>query len=361
MLRPKHSLTFSAGPAALAEIRRDGLVPGRLGTLAGASGGAKWLVLSQLDRVVLRRLLADLEAPVHTIGSSIGAWRFACYGQADPLAAIDRFETAYLEQSYGEKPDRAEITARSREILDYVLGEKGAAEIVSNPLLRTHIMTVRSRHLLGHDNRLSLAAGLMGAAGLNAASRRTLGAFFERALFHDPRDLPPFYELDGFPMRQIRLTERNLKDAVLAAGSIPLVLEGVRDIEGAPPGTYRDGGVIDYHLDFPHSSENRLALYLHFYNWIKPGWFDKYLSWRQADAASTDRTILISPTAEFVSRLPYGKIPDRRDFVNFSPSERLRAWRTVVEACEELADELEDVIDNERFAERVVPLAGPAD
>lgn len=356
----RHNLIFSAGPTALAEIRRDGLRPERIGTLAGASGGAKWLVLSQLDRVVLRRLLPDFRAPVHTIGTSIGAWRFACYGQSDPLAAIERFEEAYLDQSYSEKPDRAEITARSREILDYVLGDHGAAEILGNPLLRSHIMTVRSRHVLGQENRLALAAGLIGVAGFNAASRRTLGAFFERALFHDPRDLPPFYELEGFPMRQIVLTSRNLKDAVLATGSIPLVLEGVRNIEGAPPGTYRDGGVIDYHLDFPHSSEDRLALYLHFYGWIKPGWFDKYLSWRTADATSTERTIIISPSPEFVSRLPHGKIPDRKDFVDFTPAERVTIWKSVVTACEELADELEEVIENERFDERVRPLAETA-
>lgn len=357
MPNSSHNLIFSAGPTALAEIRREGLRPDRIGTLAGASGGAKWLVLSQLDRVVLRRLLPKFVTPVHTIGSSIGAWRFACYGQADPLAAIDRFEEAYLGQTYSEKPDRAEITARSREILDYVLGDDGAAEILGNRILHNHIMTVRSRHVLGHDNRFALALGLIGAAGLNIANRRSLGAFFERALFHDPRERPPFFDLTGFPMHRIEMTEHNLKDAVLATGSIPLVLEGVRNIDGAPQGTYRDGGVIDYHLDFPHAGDDRLALFLHFYDWIKPGWFDKYISWRSASAESTDRTLLISPSPEFISRLPHSKIPDRKDFVDFTPSERVAAWRTVVKSCESLADELEDVIENDRFGERVQPLS----
>ena len=39
-----NSVVFSAGPAAYREIQADGFVADRFGTLAGASGGAKWLV-----------------------------------------------------------------------------------------------------------------------------------------------------------------------------------------------------------------------------------------------------------------------------------------------------------------------------
>ena len=102
--------------------------------MAGASGGAKWLVLSKLDRVVAATLVPRLRAPVYLIGSSIGAWRFACYAQAEPVQAIERFEEAYLGQTYSEAPDRDEITAKSREILGYALGATGTAEILSHPL-----------------------------------------------------------------------------------------------------------------------------------------------------------------------------------------------------------------------------------
>jgi hypothetical protein len=328
----------------------------RFGTLAGASGGAKWLVLSQLDRVVARTILPRMQSPVHLIGTSVGAWRFACYGQNDPVAAIDRFEEAYLSQTYSEKPDREEITRRTADILDHILGDHGVHEILTNPCTRTHIMTVRSRGLLATENRLGLALGLMSVATLNMASRRVLGAFFDRVLFHDARNLPPFHSLDGFPMHQVNLSESNLKDAILATGAIPLVLSGIRDIAGAPPGMYRDGGVIDYHLDFPHSAPDKLALYLHFYDYLKPGWFDKRLSWRQVSTENSDRTLLISPSPEFVARLPNGKIPDRTDFTNFSPGDRERAWRGTVDACKQLADELQDVVENNRLAERVRPL-----
>ncbi len=351
-----NGLVFKAGPGAFEAIRRDGFDPGRIGTIAGASGGAKWLVLSQLDRVILGDLLTKLEGPVHLIGSSIGAWRFACYGQARPLAAIDRLELAYLEQAYSEKPDKREITEKSREILDFVMRDSGVSEALSNPLFRTHIMTVRARHVTAAEHPVMLGAGLAVAAALNLASRRTLGAFFERALFYDDRDIPPFFDSTGFPLQQVPLTQDNFKDAVVASGSIPLVLSGVKDIAGAGRGVYRDGGIIDYHLDLPHSEPDKLTLYPHFYDRIVPGWFDKRLAWRSPDPINIDRTILISPSSEFVSALPNRKIPDRHDFTRFSSLKRKRDWRAVIQSCQQLADELHEVFEKDQLAARLQPL-----
>jgi hypothetical protein len=351
-----NSLTFRAGAGALRSIRDKGFDISSVGTIAGASGGAKWLVLSQLDRAILGNLVPKMTSPVHLIGSSIGSWRFACYAQKNPIAAIERFERAYLEQTYSEKPDIHEITAKSREILALVLGESGVHEILSNPLFRTHVMAVRSRHVTASENRGLLAAGLVAAATLNAISRKSLGLFFERALFFDRRDAPPFFDLAGFRIQRIELSAENLQDAVVATGSIPLVLTGVRDIQGAKRGVYRDGGVIDYHLDLPHSSRESLTLFPHFYDRIVPGWFDKKLRWRKPHPGNVDRTILISPSAEFVAKLPNAKIPDRSDFLNYTPGERVKAWRTCVAACTELADEFNEVIATGQLAARLQPL-----
>ena len=352
----QNSLTFRAGAGALESIRSHGFDIASVGTIAGASGGAKWLVLSQLDRAILQNLVPNMKGPVHLIGSSIGSWRFACYAQKDPVTAIERFERAYLEQTYSERPDIHEITAKSREILAFVLGESGIDEILTHPLFRMHVMAVRSRHVTASEIRWLLAAGLITAAALNAVSRRSLGLFFERALFFDNRDVPPFFDVTGFPLQRIELAAENLQDAVVASGSIPLVLSGVRDIHGARPGVYRDGGVIDYHLDLPHSAHESLTLFPHFYDRIVPGWFDKKLKWRKPTPGNVDRTILISPSAEFVSRLPHAKIPDRTDFVNFSPQERVTAWRTCVAACAELADEFNEVMARDQLAARLQPL-----
>lgn len=351
-----HSLTFRAGAGALGSIRDGGFDISSVGTIAGASGGAKWLVLSQLDRAILGNLAPQMKGPVHLIGSSIGSWRFACYAQQNPVGAIERLEQAYLEQTYTEKPDIHEITAKSREILQYVLGESGVDEILANPLFRMHVMAVRSRHLTASENRGLLAVSLLTAAAMNAVSRKSLGLFFERALFFDKREVPPFFDLVGFPIQRIELSAANLADAVIATGSIPLVLSGVRNIAGATPGVYRDGGVIDYHLDIPHSARERITLFPHFYDRIVPGWFDKRLKWRRPHPGNVDRTILISPSAEFVAKLPNAKIPDRSDFANYAPEERVRAWRACVQACEELADEFNEVMSKDQLAARLQPL-----
>lgn len=351
-----NALLFKAGPGALQDVRKRGFSPERIGTIAGASGGAKWLVLSQLDRVIIEQILPNLVGPVHLLGSSIGAWRFACYAQSSPLQALERFESGYLEQEYSDNPDAREITDKSREILQSMLGDGRAQDIVNNPVLRLNIMTVRSRFLTASEKRPLLAAGLMLAATANIASRRSLGAFFARGLFYDPRDLPPFYDASGFPLHRIELTEKNLVDAVLASGAIPLVLQGVRDIDGAPQGIYRDGGIIDYHLDLPLSDTDRLTLFPHFFEHITPGWFDKKLSWRKPAREHTDRTILICPSPEFVARLPNQKVPDRTDFTTMSPELRRKVWRSVVAACEELAEELNDVLEKDQLPARLEPL-----
>jgi len=349
----QYALKFKAGPGAYEDVRKRGFSEERIGTIAGASGGAKWLVLSQLDRVITERVLPRLSGPVHLLGSSIGAWRFCCYAQRSPRSAIERFESAYLEQKYSVQPDAAEISRKSREILQELLGASGPQDIVSHPVFRTHVMTVRSRFLTASDRRPILASGLLVAAASNFVSRKSLGAFFSRSLFYDPRDLPPFYNASGFPLDRIRLTERNLTDVVLASGAIPLVLQGVKDIDGAPNGVYRDGGIIDYHLDLPLSDPDRLTLFPHFFETLTPGWFDKKLTWRRPHPRHTDRTILICPSAEFVHGLPNNKIPDRSDFATMSPELRVKVWRSAVAACERLAEELNDVLDQDQLPARL--------
>ena len=142
----------------------------------------------------------------------------------------------------------------------------------------------------------------------------------------------------------------------MASGSIPLVLTGVPDIAGAPPGMYRDGGVVDYHFSDPLSQGSGLVLYPHFYPYMVPGWFDKSLAWRRARGAATDKVLLMSPSEDFVSGLPFGKIPDRRDFENLDNDERIKYWRKVVAECERMADELRSVVEHGVIADRLEPL-----
>ncbi len=350
------ALRILAGPGALRTLQSDGVQKNTIGALAGASGGPKWLVLSGLDPVLADFLMGDRSTPIDLIGSSIGAWRMACFAQRDPLKALLGFRSAYVEQAYSEKPDRHEITRISLELVEQLLGPGGADDALCHPSARLHILTVRSRALTASDTPLLLAPGLLIAAALNAISRRLLRTSFERVVFHDARSTSPILADGGFRQLNVELSDANLGPAIVASGAIPLLLAGVRDIVGAPKGRYRDGGITDYHLDIPMVRKSSLCLYPHFYPTITPGWFDKRLKHRAGCAEYFDRTIVLAPSAEFVAKLPGGKIPDRQDFVDLTNQERQRRWRDVVAECQRLGDELAECVSQDLWAEVAEPL-----
>ncbi|MDE1148765.1 MAG: hypothetical protein PW843_19510 [Azospirillaceae bacterium] len=350
------ALRFLAGPVAMARLRRDGVSDAAFGTIAGASGGPKWLALTRLDRAILSRWFKGRTHPLALVGSSIGSWRFAAMARKDPAAVLKRFEDAYLAYV----PTDATVptlTRESRAFLDVILGSghRGAQEVLDHPFMRLSILAVRGRGPLSARHPAPLAAGI-GAAGLaNLASRRSLPLFFQRTLFADPRAADPF-DLDaGFPTRRVTLTAANLGDALMASGAIPFVLDLVRDIGGAPAGAYMDGGIMDYHLDIPFAGDD-LVLFPHFGAKVVPGWFDKALRWRRPGAASLARTLLLCPSDDFLAGLPHGKIPDRRDFTAMPPADRQRYWRQVVAETDRLADDFLDAVDRDRIPDLLEPL-----
>ena len=138
------------------------------------------------------------------------------------------------------------------------------------------------------------------------------------------------------------LKDANREDALLASGSIPLICEPVRNIAGAPPGDYWDGGLIDYHLLLPYSQLDRLVLYPHFVPWITPGWLDKSLRWRARPRqhAWLANVILISPSPAMLARLPDGKLPDRQDFYRYGTHHdaRIAVWERAIAESQRFAD-----------------------
>ncbi len=352
------NLLFLAGENALAYVREHGLRPESVSILAGAAGGPKWLVLSALDRFLAPWLLKRRKTPLRLIGSSIGAWRFAAYSMKNPMRALELFEDEYINQFYDHRPTPAEVTRESYRIFDAFTGKNGAAEILSNPRMRLNVLSARCRWPLSSDRSVPLALGLSAAALANLLRRRWIGAFFERTLFHDSRDFSPFFATDGFPLQGIALSERNLRSALMASGSIPLVMSRVTDIAGAPPGAYRDGGLIDYHLDLAFRSGDGVVLFPHYLDRIIPGWFDKKLFWRSASPANSKNVLLLCPSREFVTGLPYGKIPDRDDFVRFyrRDDERIAYWRKVSHAGAALSDEFNEAVESGSIRRLIKPL-----
>jgi len=320
--------------------------------LLGASGGAKWLILAHLDRLLFGEFIARGNRPLSVLGSSIGAWRQACLAMPDPVAAIDRMLDAYLHQRYSAKPDAREVSDVSLGILDHTLGSGGARHLVEHPRIRTHIVTARGRGPAGSSSNALLATAMGTAALGNTVSRRLLRLHFQRVVFHTAQSPDPRLHLHDFDTRFVPLSENNVRHAIHASGSIPFVLTGERDIPGGPAGQYWDGGIIDYHFDLGQLNTDGLILYPHFSEQVFPGWFDKFLPWRRAATRHIEKLVLLYPSAEFIASLPFGKIPDRGDFKRLRYPERLAYWKTCVERGRELADDFAALLLGED------PLAG---
>lgn len=330
------SLVLRAGARAAVRLREEGLHGDLFDTLVGASGGAKWLVLRHLDDVLIERVIRPRRTPLDTLGSSIGSFRHACFAQSDPHAALARLASGYVEQVYDGFPTPETISQTSERILAELLGERGAIEIAANPAIRSHFIAARPRRGNGRDQGTRFRLALAAAAAANAVSRRALGRAFERILFSAGKASVEFVDL---PTRSVPLTAENVAKAVLASGSIPLLMAGVRDVPGIP-GTLFDGGLLDYHFDFAFRRRPGLVLFPHFFDRITPGWFDQFLPWRAPRSCDLDDVVLIAPGDAFVASLPGAKVPDRSDFLSLSTADRIQRWRAVLERSRALADEL---------------------
>ena len=167
------------------------------------------------------------------------------------------------------------------------------------------------------------------------------------------------FQFEDFSAVHARLRPENAQMVLLASGSIPFAMSGKKIDGGAPTGTYWDGGIIDYHFDLknihqpvldkdeagPDDKQHGLVLYPHFFDRIIPGWFDKFLPWRGTKAELFDRLVLVSPSRQYLSSLPQGKIPDRSDFKQFSQIERVRYWQEVVAQSQRLGDAFSGLVN----------------
>ena len=306
------ALSLRAGKRALTRIREQGLQPADVAILPGAAGGPKGLGIQGLDLALFGDWLPRAPRERTLIGASIGSWRFASACLPDPCAGIRRLGELYTSQRFAKGVSMAEVSRSCVQLLDDLLEGQDAA-VLDNPLYRLNIVVVRSHGLLQHDHRGKLGLGLSSVIGNNLLSRSRLGRHFDRIILHDARQMPPLGALNDFRSHFHALGEGNLRHALLASGSIPMVMEAIREIPGLEPGAYRDGGLLDYHLDLPYQADG-VVLYPHFTDKVIPGWFDKSLPWRRADRERLQDVLLLAPSAEYLAGLPHGKLPDRSDF-----------------------------------------------
>lgn len=353
-------LVIAAGTKAYDHIRKNGLSPADIRLVLGASGAAKWLVLYGLDTAIFSSWFKGRKEPLRLWGTSIGAWKFAAAVQKDPARAFDALKHAYIHQYYSGRVTPARITKESDRIMAAFLQQTRVDEILDHPFLRIAIGTVRCRHLLGSRHRGVQVLGIGAGAVLNRISRGLQRLMLERVVFHHPGFDLETVDFSGFPTRFVPLDPHNFQPALTASGAIPYVMEGVTDIAGAPKGMYRDGGILDYHPAVSLSSgHDGLILYPHFYPWIVPGWFDKNNPGRRVTGPVTDRMVLVAPSEKFVSRLPFGRIPDRKDFIRFKGNDaaRVGAWEKAADMSRTLGNRFLEITRTGRIQKMVRPLS----
>jgi hypothetical protein len=303
------------------------------------------------------------------IGSSIGAWRMAAACQRDPVKAFARLGELYSGQRYTSiKPSQEQIDEVVQGLLaELVRGHED--DIVNHPQHRLHLITVRGKRALeapGH--RYAEMRGFAAAALHNLAARDKLAHLLDRVVIGDSRDAAPWLRerFDNFDTHFAPLTRANLASSLLASGTLPMLMKPVRDIAGAPPGHYWDGGIIDYNLALPYArvaerDQGALVLYPHFSEHIVPGWLDKAMPWRRAARGPNrgwlDNVLIVAPSKDFLGSLPRGKLIDRSDFkfYGLDHDKRIRAWRRAMEEGERLRDEFAAFVERPDVA-RITPL-----
>lgn len=341
MIRPRLFRCFLGREAARALAQhRDG--PDSFRCLLGASGGPRWLGLSGLDRACFRflRCRPPTAERLPLLGASSGAWRMAALASDEDGQTYNELEEAYLQQSYTGRPSPDEVSQTCRAYLSEVFTPSRQRQALSNP--RFQVCLTSAVIAREHPERLHLTALLSALILLNLADRRLLGWGVERCLFSAGplREGSPLAHPSAWsdlPTRRVELDEGNFLEAILASGSIPLVLAGVASLPGAGPGHHLDGGLVDYHFELEHSGA---VLYPHFSTHPIPGWLDRFVPHRQISQKARSQLCLIVPSPEQLARYPGGTFPGRDDFTRWSNRERIARWRQVVQANQAMQKEL---------------------
>jgi hypothetical protein len=210
--------------------------------------------------------------------------------------------------------------------------------------------------------------GFAAAALHNLFSRDKLAHLMDRVVLGDRRADTPWLRdrFDSFATHFAALTPENLTAGLLASGTLPMLMKPVRDIAGAPPGHYWDGGIIDYNLALPYArmaeqASGDIVLYPHFSEHIVPGWLDKALPWRRAARGPNrgwlDNVLIVAPSHDFLAKMPRGKLIDRSDFkfYGLDHDARIRAWRQAMDEGERLRDAFTAFVNKPDIA-RIRPL-----
>ncbi len=342
------SLSIRAGKLARQLIEKEGLQANFVDIVPGAAGGPKGIGIQGLDQAIFGNFLAQVPQRRTLIGSSIGSWRFASIAAWGAKHGTERLAELYTNLYFHKKMTRQEVGNICRDMLiDLVQGKE--QQLVEHPDYHLAIISIKAQHIFQSDKSLPLLASVAGIIGSNALARKHNRLFMQRVI-SQPEMGTQFKVHDEFTTHYQSLNLNNVISWLMASASIPGVMAAIRDIPDAPKGSYRDGGLIDYHLDLPFQSQG-IVLYPHFSDSITPGWFDKMLKKRKASPENQARTLLLSPSAEYLHSLPLGRLPDRKDFTlkGLDQKQRIQMWNQSVAESQRLGDEFLEMVEKQNF------------
>jgi hypothetical protein len=294
--------------------------------------------------------------PVYLVGASAGAWRFAAWLQPEAVKSYLALMDAYITASYGRKDTPGTILLSLATIINRYIEDDALSFAMTNKRYRLAILTCRMKHLVASEYLWVQKAGFILCFLANAINSTLIYRFADRVVFFNGSQPPDFCVRKGFRGSAVPLTEVNFKSAVIASGAIPIAVAGVRDIFGGPDGIYRDGGLLDYHINQNYMTRNDgLTLFFHHQERIIPCWMDKRRKKRRPPKGALDSVIMVYPSERFIEKLPGGRIPDRGDFKTYidDPATRIANWRQTVELSAPLGEEFLELIATGRLVDVV--------
>jgi hypothetical protein len=349
-------IRIKAGKKIYEIIKDGGFSFDSVSTYFGPAVGPRWLIASGFDLTLLKGGFLGRSKPVQLAGSSAGAFRFAAWLQPEAIESYQKLLDTYINVKYTQEDTPATVLGKITDIINAYLEDDALPFALTNKQYRLIVITARARGLAAFENHWIQKAGLLSCYIFNYFSRNNIYKFAERVVFYNASKPPAFCLRSQFRGKYVQMNEVNFKYAVLASGAIPLVIDGVRDIYGAPRGIYRDGGLIDYHLTHQFAErENDIVLFFHHQEKIIPGWLDKKITKRLPEAHTLNNVLMIFPSQSFIESLPGGKVPDRTDFVTFIDDHetRIKNWCKAVELSAPLGEDFLELVASGKIREIV--------
>ena len=349
-------IKIKAGKGIYETVKDGGFNLSSISNYFGAAVGPRWLIASGFDLTLLKSGLLGHSRPVHLIGASAGAWRFAAWIQPQAVQSYNKLLNGYINTRYSRKDNPKTVLEKFTSLINDYLEDDALPFALNNKIFRLAVITARARNLVSFETVFVQKTGLAACFLANLFSRNNIYRFAERVVFYDGAKPPYFCLQAGFHGSYVRLNEINFKHAVMASGAIPLVVAGVKNIYGAHRGTYRDGGLIDYHLAHQFAAQkNEVVLFFHHQERIIPGWLDKKLKKRTPDAETLSNVLMVYPSPDFIEKLPNKKVPERDDFLTYIDDQdtRIKNWNKAVELAAPLGEEFLELVESGRIKDVV--------